>query len=178
MTKEEQLKQEAEEYANNKVPKTLLPNLWERYFNSYLAGAEPREKRIEVLEKEVEQLREHNLYMFDTIALKSQQIEKLEKENEMLKGDLELWESGGCRATNLFECGVVKELKEQIEKMKCCYNCFYDCEDCNSKNKDCDKCPCGTCVKHNHWELRYYRNRLLCTECAKAEKERESIDED
>jgi hypothetical protein len=45
-------------------------------------------------------------------------ITNLEKENERLKGDLELWESGGCRATNLFECSVVKELKEQIEKLK------------------------------------------------------------
>jgi FtsZ-binding cell division protein ZapB len=45
-------------------------------------------------------------------------IEELEKENERLKGDLELWESGGCRATNLFKCGVVKELKEQIDKLK------------------------------------------------------------
>ena len=43
---------------------------------------------------------------------------ELEKENERLKGDLELWESGGCRATNLFECGVVKELKEQLTKAK------------------------------------------------------------
>lgn len=50
-------------------------------------------------------------------------IMELEEENERLKGDLELWESGGCRATNIFECGVVKELKEQIEKMKCCANC-------------------------------------------------------
>ena len=41
-------------------------------------------------------------------------IKELEKENERLKGDLELWESGGCRATNLFECGVVKELKERL----------------------------------------------------------------
>ena len=49
---------------------------------------------------------------------------------------------------------TIKELEEQIEKMKCCNNCFYDCEDCNSKNKDCNKCSCGTCVKHNHWELR------------------------
>jgi hypothetical protein len=48
----------------------------------------------------------------------------------------------------------ITDLEQQIEKMKCCYNCFYDCEDCNSKNKDCDKCPCGTCVKHNHWEAR------------------------
>lgn len=43
-------------------------------------------------------------------------IEELEQENERLKGDLELWESGGCRATNLFKCGVVKELKEQLTK--------------------------------------------------------------
>ena len=45
-------------------------------------------------------------------------IDELEKENERLEGDLELWESGGCRATNLFECGVVKELKEQLTKAK------------------------------------------------------------
>ena len=43
------------------------------------------QKRIEVLEKEAEQLREYNSYMFDTIALKSQQIEKLEQENAELK---------------------------------------------------------------------------------------------
>ena len=49
--------------------------------------------------------------------------EELEKENERLKGDLELWESGACRATNIDKCGVVKELKQQIEKMKRCANC-------------------------------------------------------
>ena len=52
-------------------------------------------------------------------------LAELEEDNERLKGDLELWESGGCRAINLFECGVVKELKEQIEKMKCCGNCRF-----------------------------------------------------
>jgi hypothetical protein len=44
--------------------------------------------------------------------------EKLEKENERLKGDLELWESGACRATNIDKCGVVKELEAKIDKMK------------------------------------------------------------
>ena len=43
---------------------------------------------------------------------------EFEKENERLKGDLELWENGACRATNLDKCGVVKELEAQIEKMK------------------------------------------------------------
>ena len=45
-----------------------------------------REKNLnKVLEDNNEQLRESNSYMFDTIALKSQQIEKLEKENAELK---------------------------------------------------------------------------------------------
>ncbi len=47
-------------------------------------------------------------------------------------------------------------------------------DECPYDNADEDRCElCGTT-----FELRYYRNRLLCTECAKAEKERESIDED
>lgn len=76
-------------------------------------------ERIAELEQKLEQT-EKDLadYQFNYPKIK-----ELEKENERLKGDLELWESGGCRATNLFECGVVKELKEQIEKMKCCANC-------------------------------------------------------
>ncbi len=47
---------------------------------------------------------------------KDKRIEELEKEIEKLKGSLELYESGGCKATNLFKCGVVKELKEQLTK--------------------------------------------------------------
>lgn len=69
-------------------------------------------------------------------------IEELENQNRLL----------GERCNQLLE--DKGDLTDKIEKMKCCYNCFYDCEDCNSKNKDCDKCPCGTCIKHNHWELR------------------------
>lgn len=45
-------------------------------------------------------------------------VTELEAQIERLKGDLELWESGACRATNLDKCGVVEELKAQIEKMK------------------------------------------------------------
>lgn len=47
---------------------------------------------------------------------KDKKIEELEAQIERLKGDLELWESGACRATNLDKCGVVKELEVQIEK--------------------------------------------------------------
>ena len=74
-------------------------------------------------------------------------IKELEEENERLKGDLELWESGGCRATNLFECGVVKELKQQIEQMKCCPNCDFVFRDGNCYY---DK----ECKNKDHWKLR------------------------
>ena len=88
---------------------------------------EGRDIKIQELELELtvqkDQLQEEtNLHLHAEEYIKS-----LEKENEMLKGDLELWESGGCRATNLFKCGVVKELKEQIEKMK---------RHCNCKHRD------------------------------------------
>jgi len=105
MTKEE-LKKEAEEYALNQWEGNLP---WSVIQKSYYDGALPREKQIQI---DAEQIR----------ALQKQNGE-LTDENERLKGDLELWESGACRATNLDKCGVVKELKAQIEKMKCCYNC-------------------------------------------------------
>lgn len=38
---------------------------------------------------------------------------------------------------------------------------------------DCDDNRCELCG--TTFELRYYQNRLLCTECAKAEKEEEVI---
>lgn len=41
---------------------------------------------------------------------------------------------------------------------------------------DCGGNRCELCG--TTFELRYYQNRLLCTECAKAVKERELIDED
>lgn len=41
---------------------------------------------------------------------------------------------------------------------------------------DCDDNRCELCG--TTFELGYCGNRILCTECAKAEKERESIGED
>ena len=127
MTKEEQLKQEAEEYVckrNPLVTKEWFIDAFKKYdkgekvkylkdceiaeYEAYIAGAEPREKQIQI---DAEQIR----------ALQKQNGE-LTDENERLKGDLELWESGACRATNLDKCSVVKELKAQIEKMKLQYD--------------------------------------------------------
>lgn len=111
MTKEE-IRQEAEERVN-----ICTPYHTGSFIQGYIAGAEPRENKIADIKAN-----------FDlAIEGRDIKIKELEKENERLKGDLELWESGGCRATNLFECGVVKELKEQIEKMK---------RHCNCKHRD------------------------------------------
>lgn len=122
----EELKKEAIKYAVN-YPTSYGKGYKHKDLRiAYLAGAEPREKQIQI---DAEQIR----------ALQKQNGE-LTDENERLKGDLELWESGACRATNLDKCGVVKELKSQIEKMKCCENCnnFMHRKDhrCNTKCKN------------------------------------------
>ena len=96
-------------------------------------------------------------------------ITDLEKENERLKGDLELWESGGCRATNLFECGVVKELKQQIDKLL---------DFVVERTEECDVCPLtdtcanseGVCPYRNkrinlkEWILRHIESGTVQTE--------------
>ena len=107
---------------------------------------EGRDVKIKELEQKLEQT-EKDLadYQFNYPTIK-----ELEEENERLKGDLELWESGGCRATNLFECGVVKELKEQIEKMKCCENCGrYWLKKCNETIT-----ACSSCNDKNMWRFK------------------------
>ena len=88
--------------------------------------------------KYLDDVNEEMLNRFNRLA-------ELEEENEKLKGDLELWESGACRAINLDKCGVVKELKEQIEKMKRCFNCKYHNKFVESK--------CGECEDYSKWEI-------------------------
>ena len=58
MTKEE-LEKEAEDYANKKVPKAEMPIRNSELVKAYLAGAEPREKRIAELEQKLEQIRNY-----------------------------------------------------------------------------------------------------------------------
>lgn len=65
--------------------KPLSP-YWDLFQDGVEYGERQSEKKVE--EPEIERLRESNSYMFDTIALKSQQIEKLEKENAELKNKL------------------------------------------------------------------------------------------
>ena len=122
------------------------------------------EKQVEGLENKIADIKANCDLAIEGREVK---IKELEEENERLKGDLELWESGGCRATNLFKCGVAKELKEQIEKMKCCGNCRFNyCERSSERidkdgnrtfhcwNEDKEKyCDVGKNGKYQCWEL-------------------------
>ena len=117
MTKEE-LEKEAREYL---AEHSKYSEVFGEFFvavdtlTAMLDFAEPREKQIQI---DAEQIR----------ALQKQNGE-LTDENERLKGNLELWESGACRATNLDKCGVVKELEAQIEKMQDDIDCLtFACE--------------------------------------------------
>lgn len=86
--------------------RTRLKRLLKKNLELYRENVE-LEQKLEQTEKDLAD------YQFNYPKIK-----ELEKENEELKGSLELYESGGCRATNLFECGVVKELKDQLTKAK------------------------------------------------------------
>ena len=56
MTKEE-LKKEAEEYATKRASKLYTRNMWDRYYQTYIDSAEPREKRIAELEAQIEKMK-------------------------------------------------------------------------------------------------------------------------
>ena len=51
----------------------------------------------------------------------------------------------------------IKQLKAQIEKMKCCENCKHRLKICEMEIFDLDKDelkePCNTCKNYSDWEL-------------------------
>ncbi len=77
MTKEELVK-EAEDYANKKVPKAEMPNMWNRFFKSYLAGAEPKEERIVELESTNKRISDECHKLVDTLEKKQKEVVELE----------------------------------------------------------------------------------------------------
>ena len=77
-------------------------------------------------------------------------VKALEVQIERLKDDLELWESGACRATNLDKCSVVKELKSQIEKLKSHSNCKHRSE---YNEFDPYSKVCQSCCNLEKWEF-------------------------
>lgn len=96
-TAKEELEKEAKEYALEWGDKT--DGTYASCRDGYLAGAEPREKRIEELEKENAELKESNSFLNNLVKEKEQrgleiqedllkEKEKLEKENAELKEKL------------------------------------------------------------------------------------------
>lgn len=47
---------------------------------------------------------------------------------------------------------IIKEMGEQIEKMKCCQNC----DNWNWKHNKCEKKLKGNCFKHSKWVMRNF----------------------
>lgn len=103
MTKEE-LKQEAKKYARRKFDEQEQVYLHAIIAQAYIEGAEPRENKIKSLGERCLQLQKDKGNLTDSVR---DLEEKLANADYQLEGrDLE-----------------IKELKEQIEEMKCCYNC-------------------------------------------------------
>lgn len=103
MTKEE-LKQEAEEYAD-KYGKSNF-DIWDTARFAYYQSAEPREKQIHIDAEQIRALQKQNGELTDELTKKSdtnhQLVEQMAELNE--------------------KCS---ELESQIEKMKCCGNCVH-----------------------------------------------------
>ena len=113
MTKEE-LEKEAYLFAKNSKDVQNFECGFDIAFKSYLAGAEPREKHIEELEKE-------NKTMRSEIGIAKGYIERIEKENAEQKeklGDVQMQKAGG-KSDLVWKLKTANEQKaEQLAKAK------------------------------------------------------------
>ena len=108
MTKEE-LKKEAQEQVNCCTP--LYP---ECFIQGYLAGAEPREKRIEELEKENAELKEHHKSVCESLTNTHRNIrEQLTKAKELLELFVQ-WNYGCCKEPDYKD--IVKQAEQFLKE--------------------------------------------------------------
>ena len=96
-------KEELKDEMKNRISLALKDPILQQGFEIICKENAELERKLEQTEKDLAD------YQFNYPTIK-----ELEKENERLKGDLELWESGACRAINLDKCDVVKELNAQL----------------------------------------------------------------
>ena len=128
---EKEMKEKAEkhlkEIAKKKIPFTCR-NVNEQIKKTYIDGIKLglKQHSHDYLVKTINLKKKYE----KQIQIDAEQVRALQKQNgeltdrvKELEGDLELYEGGACRKTNLDKCDVVKELKAQIEKMKNCRNC-------------------------------------------------------
>ena len=111
MTKEE-LEKEAEEYLENKHCKNVCT------FNEI----KECKKGIRV---KCMSFNYRKRLIIDFAEPREERISELDKENGILEGKLADLQSEYVELEN-FHNNEVKELREQIEKMKCCENCKYN----------------------------------------------------
>lgn len=156
MTKQE-LKQEAEVWLCNNLHSASE----EDFIKAMVDIAEPREKRIAELEQKLEQIKNEKFEKALSQIKHDREVvieynERLQKENAELTDELRtLRESIKDYGAGCYENGLrngKRKLEEQIEKMKCCYNCAKwndgECEESpKSKTFFCADFKC------DNWEM-------------------------
>ena len=131
MTKEELEKEAEEKYSEVDREFIACQDEGEVFNIGYILGAEPREKRIAELKKEIEELKKTYRKQ------RNKRIDDLQKKNAELRTR-------------------VRELEQQIEKMKSCTNCINNYflateEPCCS----CTRCYVRTTKKTtDKWEIK------------------------
>ena len=107
----EELKKEAKSYAKKKFDEEEQAYLHDIIAQTYLAGAEPREKRIKELEQKLEQTEKDIAdYQFNYPKIK-----ELEKENEELKRRLDNLFNSDCWASE-----QLTKAKDHIKQLLDC----------------------------------------------------------
>jgi hypothetical protein len=136
MTREE-ITKEAQKQVNYCTP--LHP---EDFIHGYIAGAEPREKRNEELEKD-------KAYAEEQLDKQVEATLQLQKEyNDLKETNAILSESAVINHKDIeYKISVIEQrnkkiagLKQQIEEMKCCQNC-------KSEDNDYMEKPCCDCSR-------------------------------
>lgn len=155
MTKEELDKEAGESWWNDNNCSGSLSTK-KIYICGYLAGAEPREKRIAEQEELLNSTLEENKDIYKKMADLDTALEdctesltdarikikELEKENAELKDKLSnLASVAEVRLANWQKYEKEnEELRAKIEKMKCCQNCKFE-------DNDCIEEPCSACTR-------------------------------
>lgn len=109
------LEEKAERWALERTGRKSI--LWNTLVNAYLAGAEPREKRIEELEKDNAELKSELTKKADTNHSLVEQMADLESKNAELKTKVENQKSFLERIRAKFELGEIerKEIEGYLE---------------------------------------------------------------
>lgn len=140
--RKEKLEKEADEYATENYEQCIYDDVigwktdYEARKQAYLAGAEPREKRIEEIEKELKDKDSQLNNWYKEWQKQNERIAELEAENDDIYDALNT------------ESLKISELEAQIEKMKCCENCRHREPYC----EEAIRLPFGCCCEK--WKLR------------------------